>query len=216
MSVKTYSKKKDGNKYLTKNFRVQEFASKDGADTILIDTKLVDYLQQIRDKFGLPVIISSAYRTKAHNKAVGGATNSYHTRGMAADIIINGVESKRTAAYAEAIGVQGIGWYESQKFCHIDTRTGKYFWKDSGSNAYKTFSSCPYGEPFYNLSSGVSGNGVKWAQWHLNKLGFTLNIDGSFGAKTQSAVKIFQNKFGLTADGIIGKNTRKILKMEVV
>lgn len=84
MSIKTYSLHSDGGKKLSENFRVREFASKDGADAIKIDTRLVSLLQKIRNKFGAAVTINSGYRTAAHNKAVGGATNSYHMQGMAA------------------------------------------------------------------------------------------------------------------------------------
>lgn len=216
MPVKTYSLKKDGNKKLSANFRVREFASKDGADTILIDTKLVDYLQQIRNKFGKPIIISSGYRSKAHNKAVGGASNSYHTKGMAADIIVDGVSSKRVAQYAEAIGVNGIGWYEGKKFTHVDTRAVKYFWKDKSGNSQKTFSDCPYSEPSCNLRTLSKGSSVKWLQWHLNKLGAKLTIDGTFGVKTRAALFAYQKKHGLATDGICGSQTRKNLKLEVV
>lgn len=44
-------------------------------------------LQPLRDKFG-PIIITSGYRCNAVNKAVGGVDNSYHKKGMAADIRI--------------------------------------------------------------------------------------------------------------------------------
>ena len=84
MSIKTYSLRNDGGKKLSENFRVKEFASKDGADEIKIDTRLVNLLQKIRDKFKAKVTINSGYRTKSHNKKVGGATNSYHTLGKAA------------------------------------------------------------------------------------------------------------------------------------
>ena len=147
---------------------------------------------------------------------MGGATNSYHTLGMAADIVVKGVSSKRVAQYAETIGTTGVGWYEGQKFTHIDTRTNKYFWKDKGSNSRKTFSDCPYTEPTVNLSMGSKGSGVKWLQWHLRKLGYThITVDGVFGAQTKLAVKDFQTKCRLTSDGICGSQTRKSLKMEV-
>ena len=42
-------------------------------------------LQIIRDKCGFPIIVTSAYRNDAVNKAVGGAKNSYHTKGLAVD-----------------------------------------------------------------------------------------------------------------------------------
>ena len=53
--VKTYSLKQDGNKNLTKDFKVREFACKDGSDKILISTETVEILQAIRDYFGQPI-----------------------------------------------------------------------------------------------------------------------------------------------------------------
>ncbi len=50
-------------------------------------TALVDnVLDPLREKFGAPIIITSGYRCPALNRAVGGATNSQHTKGEAADI----------------------------------------------------------------------------------------------------------------------------------
>lgn len=128
--VRTYSKSKDGNKSLSKNFKVKEFACKDtknNIDTILIDDQLVWYLQQIRNHYGKAVYINSAYRTSAYNSKVGGAKNSYHVKGMAADIRIDGVSPTELASYAKSIGVKGIGTYTT--FVHIDTRTTPAFWK---------------------------------------------------------------------------------------
>lgn len=216
MAVKTYSLKKDGNIRLSENFTLKEMQSHDNADEVLVDPKLVIYLQKIRDRFGKSVKINSGYRSPAHNAKVGGATNSYHTKGMAADIVVSGVSAKRVAQYAEAIGILGIGWYEGQKFTHIDTRSAKYFWKDKSANARKTFSDCPYTEPMAALKINADGNGVKWLQWHLNKLGAKLTVDGKFGAVTKAAVISFQKQHGLTTDGIVGAVTRKSLKSEVI
>ena len=69
-TVVTYSRKAHGEQSLSANFRVREFACKDGSDKILVDTNLVALLQKIRDHFGAAVTINSAYRTPAHNKAV--------------------------------------------------------------------------------------------------------------------------------------------------
>lgn len=214
MAVKTYSMKRDGNIKLSANFTLKEMQSHDGADEVKVDPKLMEYLQQIRDHFGKPVKINSGYRSPAHNAKVGGASNSYHTKGMAADIVVSGVSAKRVAQYAEAIGVKGIGWYESQKFTHIDTRTAKYFWKDKSGNARKTFSDCPYTEPTKALKYGDTG--AAWVQWHLNKCGAKLSIDGKFGALTKAAVIAYQKKHGLTVDGSVGAQTRKSLKIEVI
>lgn len=128
MTIKAYSKAKDGSKKLSANFKVKEFACTDGSDPIFIDSDLVDVLQKIRTHFGKPVTINSAYRTPGRNKAVGGTAYSQHLYGMAADIKINGVSPKTVAAYAEKLlgNSGGIGIYST--FCHIDTRATKARW----------------------------------------------------------------------------------------
>lgn len=126
--LKAYSKKKDGNKKLSANFRVKEFACTDGSDPVFIDTELVKILQKIRNHFGKAVTITSAYRTPSKNNAVGGTFYSQHLYGTAADIKVKGVTPKQVAAYAEKIlpGTGGIGIYKS--FCHIDVRVVKARW----------------------------------------------------------------------------------------
>lgn len=74
-----------------------------------------------------------------------------------------------------------------------------------------TLAGCP------TIKSGASGNITKWVQKRLIKMGYSLpryGADSKFGAETVSAVKRFQKDNGLTADGIIGKNTwKKLLGM---
>lgn len=126
--VKVYSKAKEGNVKLSKNFTVKEFACSDGTDTVFISLALVNLLQKIRNHFGKAVIINSAYRTEAHNKSIGGATYSQHKYGLAADIHINGVTPKEIAAYVETLmpSSGGIGIYQS--FVHVDVRRVKSRW----------------------------------------------------------------------------------------
>ena len=126
--VYSYSKSKDGNNKVSQNFQVKEFACKDGSDTIFIAPELVTILQAIRSHFNKPVVINSAYRTPDYNKKVGGATQSQHCYGTAADIAISGVAPKDVAAFAENLlsGRGGIGIYAG--FTHIDTREVKSRW----------------------------------------------------------------------------------------
>lgn len=128
MTIKAYSKERDGNKKLSTNFKVKEFACLDGSDPIFIDSDLVDVLQKIRSYFGRPITITSAYRTPARNKAVGGTTYSQHLYGRAADIKVRGIAPKRVAEYAETLlkNKGGIGTYST--FTHIDTRATKSRW----------------------------------------------------------------------------------------
>jgi hypothetical protein len=46
--------------------------------------------QPIRDHFGVPILISSGYRSKALNTAVGGSLSSQHCSGEAIDIDMDG------------------------------------------------------------------------------------------------------------------------------
>lgn len=58
------------------------------------------------------------------------------------------------------------------------------------------------------LRKNNKGTQVKVLQWLLNENGFDCgNADGIFGAKTLAAVKAYQKAHGLTADGIVGRNT---------
>lgn len=85
-SYRVYSRKTDGNTYLTKNFQVKEFACQDGSDPVIINDLLPFICQAVRNWFGYAFTPNSAYRTPAHNKAVSGADGSYHTYGLAVDI----------------------------------------------------------------------------------------------------------------------------------
>lgn len=209
MAVKKYSLKSDGNKKLSENFSVKEFRSRDGADEILIDEKLVSLLQKIRDKFGV-VNISSAYRTKNYNKKVGGVSNSQHIYGLAADITISDNSRLEEAArFAEKIGFTGIGLdIKYQKFIHVDTRKTKSFFryrKDGTTYAVKSF--------FETVKYGSKGDCVKLLQESLDKKGYKgadnkkLICDGVFGKNTEFALKNFQKSEGLIADGIAGPKT---------
>ena len=128
MTIKAYSKAKDGDKKLSTNFRVREFACTDGSDPVFIDSDLVNVLQKIRTHFGKSVTITSAYRTPTRNKAVGGQTYSQHLYGRAADIKVSGVTPKKVAQYAEKLmpNKGGIGIYGT--FTHVDVRSTKSRW----------------------------------------------------------------------------------------
>lgn len=64
-----------------------------------------------------------------------------------------------------------------------------------------------------SLRRGSRGNEVKLIQYYLNFLSFfnnrlpSVDADGIFGSATENAVKVFQREYGLTADGIVGRDT---------
>lgn len=222
MGVKTYQE--NSKVQLSKNFNSYEFrcglGSPCACSTILIDDKLIEYLQQIRDHFGKSITITSAYRCPSYNKSIGSGTGSYHSKGGAADIVVDDTAPREVAKYAESIGIKGIGLYETGTdgyFVHIDTRTTKAFWYGQAQSPRTTFGGTTSGGNTTNgsnsanstvLSNGSNGSAVQALQEKLNSLGYSCGIaDGDYGAKTSEAVRKFQDKNGLTADGIAGPIT---------
>lgn len=65
------------------------------------------------------------------------------------------------------------------------------------------------------LKKGLKGEKIALFQEILNALGANLFIDGSFGTKTQQAVKSLQTRLGLGIDGVAGAKTLKALEDEL-
>ena len=66
-TAKIYDVRAEGNVRVAENFRVREFACKDGTRMVVINPLLVTYLQKARTHFGKPMNIKSAYRKAYHN-----------------------------------------------------------------------------------------------------------------------------------------------------
>ncbi len=130
-------KKKPVQDQLTKNFHIDEFRSKDGAQTPeelkynLLE--LAQNLQVLRDYLDEPILINSGYRSPDHNKAVGGVKNSFHTKGMAADIRTKTYSPTALSEMIEHLIAQGkmkqggLGVYNS--FVHYDIQGKKARWQ---------------------------------------------------------------------------------------
>ena len=120
----------DGDAKLSRNFSLSEFACKDGSPIVFVDGLLVWILQNVRDHFGKPITITSAYRTVTHNgkPEVGGEVASYHCRGMAADFVVKGVSPGIVQEYLEKIAPNTCGIGRGATYTHIDTRAEKSRW----------------------------------------------------------------------------------------
>ena len=70
-----------------KYFKKEEFTCKCGCGLNNINLKLVQILDEIRERLGCPVIVTSGTRCSRHNKEVQGVADSRHVRGKASDIV---------------------------------------------------------------------------------------------------------------------------------
>lgn len=111
------------NSYFDRN----EFACKCGCGFATVDTVLLDKLTIIREHFNAPVTINSGCRCVKHNTAVGGANKSKHLEGIAADIVVKGVEPDEVYKFVDLhFGKYfgGVGKYKT--FTHVDVRTSPW------------------------------------------------------------------------------------------
>lgn len=125
-----YSLFNQGANQVSKHFKVREFAQKDYlCNKILIDSELIEVLEDVRTHFNEPVYITSAYRTPEYNEKVGGVKNSEHTKGTAADIKVRMVQASEVQKYLSKKypNKYGIGSYKN--FTHIDVREKKARWR---------------------------------------------------------------------------------------
>ena len=112
----------------TKHFDIREFSCKCGCGVTKPCSELFAVLELVRVHFNKPVTINSSYRCEKHNAEVGGAKNSKHKLGIAADIVVKGVEPKLVYQFIDATfpNSYGLGSYNS--FTHIDVRPIKARW----------------------------------------------------------------------------------------
>ena len=115
---------------LTLNFSLFEFCCPCCGD-VFLDTRLVWSLQRLRDLAGKPIRVTSGFRCRNRNHAVGGTTQSLHCLGRAADIVISGMSVQEMARLAEqvpAFRAGGIGIYPKEGFIHVDVREKRARW----------------------------------------------------------------------------------------
>jgi uncharacterized protein YcbK (DUF882 family) len=106
---------------LSPHFSRSEFREHDNGALVGPDPKLVQVLERIRALSGTPLRIVSGYRSRAYNRRIGGAVESQHIYGRAADI-----EAGRcTVAQALSCGAVGVGYDRSGWVVHVDVRPGR-------------------------------------------------------------------------------------------
>ncbi|WP_240627230.1 D-Ala-D-Ala carboxypeptidase family metallohydrolase [Thermoflavimicrobium daqui] len=117
----------------TKHFNWNEFYSKDGSkftggkvneQAVKENVRRTMWkLEAMRKKAGeRAVTVNSGFRSIKHNKKVGGASNSQHQYGIAADIKIKGYSVSKMFELGKTCGFSGLLTYEAKGFLHVDSR----------------------------------------------------------------------------------------------
>ena len=84
--------------------------------------RLADFLQTIRNELHLPIIITSGYRSKEVNEAVGCASSSYHVKGLAVDIKCSDMDKLLSVLHSHLMNIDQLGIYYSntqQEWYHV-------------------------------------------------------------------------------------------------
>jgi uncharacterized protein YcbK (DUF882 family) len=109
-----------------KYFTTSEFDSPDkpGSGSLMSET-IIEMLDDVRAKFGKPIVINSGYRTEKHNKKVGGkpktktSKGSSHMYGLAVDIKCDNSSDRYHLIFLlQETGFQRIG--VGNTFIHVD------------------------------------------------------------------------------------------------
>jgi uncharacterized protein YcbK (DUF882 family) len=126
---------------LGKFFTLSEFTRSTAASKLGLDNSptktdfirlrlLVSFiLDPLRTAAGLPVDITSGYRSQAVNAAVGGSSSSSHMKGEAADIKVKGMSAVALATLIVklALPFDEVIWYDAERggHVHVSHRTGR-------------------------------------------------------------------------------------------
>ena len=97
--------------------------------------RLMYKLEALRVKLGnRPITVNSGFRSIQHNADVGGASDSMHLYGHAADLNVSGVSNRTVYQKAETCGFSGLETFNTDHQ-HVDSRAdmGRAWWWENGT-----------------------------------------------------------------------------------
>lgn len=106
------------------NFSEKEFRCSHTGNCRM-DAGFMEKMQQLRDKYGKPMTITSGYRDVTHPIEAQKEKAGIHTMGLAADVACNGQEAYHLLKLAFDLGFTGIGIAQKghSRFIHLDIYT---------------------------------------------------------------------------------------------
>jgi len=117
--------------YMKEEKKEPEYKYFSPKEIVGLKPELVTALDIARGKAGIPFVITSGFRSKAHNKEVGGVENSSHTTGLAVDISAKTDSNKFAILKALLdVGFNRIGLYKTHIHADMDsTKSQNVLWK---------------------------------------------------------------------------------------
>jgi uncharacterized protein YcbK (DUF882 family) len=103
---------------LSPHFKLREFQCR-CCGLVKLSAELLAKLEELRDKWGAPLVLTSGYRCAPHNRAVGGASSSLHLKGAAADISANPQAQAILRGLAESIGFTEVICGNKRNYIHV-------------------------------------------------------------------------------------------------
>ena len=102
---------------ISKSFMLSEFESPDTHE-VMVDPRLIECAQKLRDLVGAELFITSGYRTPEHNREVNGSEHSFHMKGQAMDCWTPSATSLELALAAVQAGFRTVIIERSKAVVH--------------------------------------------------------------------------------------------------
>jgi len=109
-------------KSLTRNFKLSEFIKPEEANTFRDNPfrplwehrlkMLADTLQKVRDELDMPIVVTSGWRSRQRNNAVGGSPTSDHPNGYCADVMCPYISAAKLASAFQSAKRRGLINYD--------------------------------------------------------------------------------------------------------
>ncbi len=183
---------------------VREFRGSSKSAVLWTTAQAMSAWNETRAAYGQPIYVGYAFKRIWEG---GHGNTSQHYAGVSFDVgqNLNNAGRARLRKVASSLGVWGYVEPASltPTWVHFDRRYGTP--ACGGSSGYP------------KVQMGSISTYVLILQDALNALGYNAgHLDGIFGHTTKKAVLAFQKKQGLTADGIVGCTTWKLLAKKAV
>lgn len=104
---------------ITPNFNLREFQCP-CCHAVVLHRRLAAAMQRLRGLCARPLVVTSGYRCAPHNAAVGGVANSFHRRGLAADVAVPAGSQSLFREMAKEAGFARAIAYPERSFVHLE------------------------------------------------------------------------------------------------